>query len=84
MVSGSVLHVAPYGAFLDIGYGVHAKALLNVPEFANASRPILADEYPNVGDAMTATVRHISWDQRKIALTQVQIRDPETGGWTRP
>ena len=83
-VTGTVLHVAPYGAYLDIGFGVDAAAILKITDFANTSSPVVADDYPKIGDKMTALVRLILWDEHRITLTQVQVRDPNTGHWAYP
>lgn len=84
-VTGAVICRRPFGVFLDIGYGASAAALLLVPEFADArKRRITFEEYPQVGESLTATVLHISWDQHKIALTQNQSFNPESRTWNRP
>jgi ribosomal protein S1 len=84
-VTGQVTCRRPYGVFIDIGFGPDAAGLLLVPEFSNAHRRSYSfDEYPQVGDDVTALIRHISWDDRKIALTQNQTYDANSGAWTRP
>jgi ribosomal protein S1 len=72
-VMGTVICRRPFGVFLDIGYGVGAPALLLVPEFKDARiRQITFDDFPLVGDSVTAWVINIDFDNCKIALTQNQ------------
>jgi ribosomal protein S1 len=77
-VSGTVTHVAPYGAYIDLG--VPFAALLLVPYIAPAGqRKSYPEDYPKVGEVVSALIRHYG-DQvapngvGKIALTQ----DPES------
>jgi ribosomal protein S1 len=68
---GTVICRRPFGVFLDIGYGAGAFALLLVPDFQDAGiRRITFDDFPLVGDSVTAWVINIDFENRKIALTQ--------------
>ena len=70
---GTVICRRPFGVFLDIGYGTGAFALLLVPDFKDARiRRITFDDFPLVGDSVTAWVINIDFENRKIALTQNQ------------
>ncbi len=71
-VMGTVICRRPFGVFLDIGYGTGAFALLLVPDFKDARiRRITFDDFPLVGDSVTAWVINIDFENRKIALTQI-------------
>ncbi|MFG0265771.1 MAG: S1 RNA-binding domain-containing protein [Rhodopirellula sp. JB055] len=84
-VTGVVICRKPFGLFLDIGFGSNAAALLLVPEFTDAHvHSYDFDEYPLVGDSVTARIRYIAWDDHKIALTQNQTYDVDSQSWTRP
>ena len=73
-VTGTVSHVAPYGAYVDLG--VPFDALLLVPYIAPVGhRKTYPDDYPKVGDVISALVRHYGDAVApngvgKIALTQ--------------
>lgn len=70
-VLGTVICRRPFGVFLDIGYGAGAFALLLVPDFKDAKiRRITFDDFPLVGDSVSAWVINIDFENRKIALTQ--------------
>ena len=72
-VMGTVICRRPFGVFLDIGYGAGAFALLLVPDFKDARiRRITFDDFPLVGDSVTAWVINIDFENRKIALSQNQ------------
>jgi ribosomal protein S1 len=68
-VSGEVIASYAFGVFVDIGAGF--PALLEVLQFEHAGRRRFAPEdYPAVGDAVTARVVAFSDRNRQIALTQ--------------
>jgi ribosomal protein S1 len=72
-VVGRVICRRPFGVFIDIGYGAGAFALLLVPDFKDARiRRIAFDDFPRIGDSVTAFVINIDWENRKIALSQNQ------------
>lgn len=84
-MTGTVICRRAFGVFLDIGFGSDAPALLLVPEFVDAHfYSYDFDEYPLVGDSVTVLIRHIAWDDHKIALTQNQTYDADSRCWTRP
>lgn len=84
-ITGTVICRRPFGVFLDIGYGSNAAALLLVPEFTDAHiHRYKFDEYPFVGDSVTALIRHIAWEDHRIALTQNQTYDCVSQTWIRP
>jgi len=84
-VTGTVVSKQHFGVFIDIGFGSGASGLLLVPEFRDAHiiRYTL-ENYPNVGDVVTALVRGICTERHAISLTQRQSFDAETQSWTNP
>ena len=84
-ITGTVVSRQHFGVFVDIGFGTGACGLLLVPEFRDAHiiRYDL-DDYPRVGDRVTALVRHICTESHAISLTQRQSYDAETQIWTDP
>jgi predicted RNA-binding protein (virulence factor B family) len=63
-LTGTVVHQAPFGVFLDVGMG-HVRALLELGGFADApdyvpGAPMPAERimlrYPELGEVVTATV----------------------------
>jgi predicted RNA-binding protein (virulence factor B family) len=63
-LTGTVVHQAPFGVFLDVGLG-HVRALLELTGFADApdyepGAPLPAERivlrYPELGEVVTATV----------------------------
>ena len=82
-VTGTVSHVAPFGAFVDLGEPF--EALLLVPYMAPVDKhpKSFPEDYPKAGDVIAALIRHFG-DQiaphgaGEIALTQ----DPNSL-WTK-
>ena len=72
-LEGTVVHVARFGVFVDLGVGFDG--LLLVPEMAGPG-PKRMDEYPQVGERVTARVIHHRDHNRQISLTQ---REPARG-----
>jgi hypothetical protein len=82
-VTGTVTRVEPYGAFVDLG--LPFDALLLVPYIAPIGEPkSYPQDYPKVGDIVTALIRIYAepdapGGQGKVGLTQdpgsVQVRD---------
>ena len=74
-----------FGVFVDIGFGTGACGLLLVPEFPDAHTVRYDfDDYPRVGDRVTALVLHMDTERHAISLTQRQSYDRETQMWTNP
>ena len=83
-VTGAVICRRPFGVFIDFGYGASAPALLLVSEMANPrSHRLDFDDYPRIGDSVSARIVHVDWDRRKIALTQNQTFDSVTATWRK-
>ena len=70
VVDGKVVHVAVFGVFVDLG--VEFYGLLRVPEMAG-SGPKTMDDYPQVGESVTARVLYHSDSNRQIILIQRDI-----------
>ena len=76
MVSGKVVNLMPYGAFVEIETGV--EGLIHVSEMSWTKRINKASEVLNVGDEVEAVVLDIDRDSRKISLG---IRQKERNPW---
>lgn len=69
-VRGSVIARRPFGVFVDIGAGF--PALLEVIQFENArERRYEIEDYPAIGDPITARVVAFNDRNRQIGLTQL-------------
>lgn len=69
-VRGRVIARRPFGVFVDIGAGF--PALLEVIQFEEArERRYSLEDYPAVGDTITARVVAFNDRNRQIALTQL-------------
>ncbi|MBX6313436.1 MAG: S1 RNA-binding domain-containing protein [Isosphaeraceae bacterium] len=69
-VRGRVIARRPFGVFVDIGVGF--PALLEVIQFEGArQRRYNFEEYPAVGDTITARVVAFNDPNRQVALTQL-------------
>ena len=74
-------HVAPYGAYVDLGVPYLAVLLVSYLAPVDKAPKSFPEDYPKVGDTITALVRHygdpiLPGDVGKIALTQ----DPHSIG----
>ena len=84
-VTGTVVSRQHFGVFIDIGFSTGACGLLLVPEFRDAHNiRYQLDDYPRVGDLVTALVRGICTERHAISLTQRQSYDADTQIWTDP
>ena len=84
-MTGTVVSRQHFGVFVDIGFGTGACGLLLVPEFRDAHViRYQLDDYPHVGDSVTALVRGICTERHAISLTQRQSYDAETQIWADP
>jgi small subunit ribosomal protein S1 len=66
-VSGKVVNIEDYGAFIEIQPGV--EGLVHVSEITWANTPINAREYFKLGDEHTAKVVTLDKDTRKMSLS---------------
>ena len=69
-VEGRVVHVAPFGVFVDLGVGFDG--LLLVPEMAGAGPKTMA-EYPKTGETVNARVIQHRDGNRQVSLTQKDV-----------
>ena len=76
MVSGKVVNLMPYGAFVEIETGV--EGLIHVSEMSWTKRINKASEVLAVGDEVEAVVLDIDRDSRKISLG---LRQKERNPW---
>ena len=70
-VRGRVIARRPFGVFVDIGVGF--PALLEVIQFASArERRYSFEDYPAVGETITAPVVAFNDPNRQVTLTQLE------------
>ncbi|MBO5900565.1 MAG: 30S ribosomal protein S1 [Lentisphaeria bacterium] len=75
-VSGKVVNLMPYGAFIEIETGV--EGLIHVSEMSWTKRVNKASDVLNVGDEVEAVVLDIDRNSRKISLG---LRQKERNPW---
>ncbi len=73
VVSGKVVNIEDYGAFLEIMPGV--EGLVHVSEITWANTPINAKEFFKLGDDHQAKVVTLDKDSRKMSLSIKQLSD---------
>jgi small subunit ribosomal protein S1 len=77
-VSGAVMRVEPYGAFVRIASGI--EGLVHVSDMSWAGRVRHAGDVVKVGDHVTVAVLNIDRDKKRISLGMKQIQsDPFEG-----
>ena len=72
-VSGKVVNLAAYGAFVDIAPGV--EGLVHISEFSWTKRVARASDVLNIGDEVLVVVLSVDVDNQKIALSIRQAQD---------
>ena len=72
-VSGKVVNLAAYGAFIDIAPGV--EGLVHISEFSWTKRVARASDVLNIGDEVLVVVLSVDVDNQKIALSIRQAQD---------
>jgi ribosomal protein S1 len=77
-VSGVVTSRQPFGVFVDLEQLSGVRALLEVihfrvPEEEPEKRFRFPDDYPNIGDRITATIIHWSQEPGEVRLTQLNV-----------
>ena len=75
-VSGKVVNLAPYGAFVEIAPGI--EGLVHISEFSWTKRVARASDMLAVGDEVQVVVLSIDMDNQKIALG---IRQTQANPW---
>lgn len=77
-VSGTVMRVEPYGAFVRIAAGI--EGLVHVSDMAWAGRVRHASDVVSVGDSVQVAVLNIDRDKKRISLGMKQLHgDPFEG-----
>lgn len=76
-VSGKIVNIEDYGAFLEIKPGV--EGLIHVSEVAWSNEPINAREFFTLNNEMEAIVMTIDREERKMSLSLKQL---STDPWT--
>jgi len=75
-ITGKVVNLAPYGAFVEIAEGV--EGLVHISEFSWTKRVARASDMLNVGDEVQVVVLAIDTDNQKISLG---IKQTQTNPW---
>ncbi len=72
-VSGKVVNLAPYGAFVEIAPGI--EGLVHISEFSWTKRVARASDMLSVGDEVQVVVLSVDMENQKIALGIRQTQD---------
>ncbi|RME62489.1 MAG: 30S ribosomal protein S1 [Nitrospirae bacterium] len=72
IVSGKVVSLASYGAFVELEEGV--EGLIHISEFEWGRRPKHPSDYVEVGDFVDARVLSVDKKQRRISLSIKQLK----------
>ena len=72
-VSGKVVNLAPYGAFVEIAPGI--EGLVHISEFCWTKRVARASDMLSVGDEVQVVVLSVDMENQKIALGIRQTQD---------
>ncbi|MBQ3748867.1 MAG: S1 RNA-binding domain-containing protein, partial [Kiritimatiellae bacterium] len=75
-VSGKVVNLAPYGAFVEIAPGI--EGLVHISEFSWTKRVARASDMLSVGDEVQVVVLSVDMENQKIALG---IRQTQENPW---
>ena len=76
-VTGKVVVIADYGAFIEIGEGI--EGLVHVSEMSWSTHLRSAQDFVNVGDQIEAVVLNLDRESRKMSLGMKQLsEDPWT------
>ena len=75
-VSGKVVNLAPYGAFVEIAPGI--EGLVHISEFSWTKRVARASDMLSVGDEVQVVVLSVDVENQKIALG---IRQTQANPW---
>ena len=75
-LSGKVVSLAPYGAFIEIAPGV--EGLVHVSEFSWTKRIARPSDFLAVGDEVQVVVREIDVENQKISLS---IKQTQSNPW---
>jgi small subunit ribosomal protein S1 len=76
-VTGKVVVMADYGAFVEIAAGV--EGLIHVSEMSWSQHLRSAQEFLNVGDEVKATVLTLDREERKMSLGMKQLKEDPWG-----
>ncbi len=75
-VSGKVVNLAAYGAFVEIAPGI--EGLVHISEFSWTKHVARASDMLNVGDEIQVSVKEVDSKEQKVALS---IRDTQPNPW---
>ncbi len=77
VVSGRVVRITPFGAFVEILPGVDG--LVHISEMSWTERVHKAEDFVAVGDTVSVKIKEISLERRRLALS---MRDAEADPWS--
>jgi small subunit ribosomal protein S1 len=72
-ISGKVVNILPYGAFIELEEGV--EGLIHISEFSWTRKVNHPNEFVNAGDTVRAMVLHVDSFEQKISLGLRQTQD---------
>ena len=75
-VEGTLLRIAPFGAFVELLPGV--EGLVHLSEMSWTKRVNKAEDVVNVGDVISVKIKEINVESRRISLS---LRDAEGDPW---
>lgn len=79
---GKVVRLAPFGAFVEVGYGL--EGLVHLSEMSHTRRVVKADEVVKTGDIVQVVVKAVDPDKKRISLSiKDALGDPWTGASVR-
>ena len=77
-VSGKVVRLAPFGAFVEIAPGVDG--LVHISEMSHTRRVLRPEDVVQVGDRVQMVIKSIDMDSKRISLSiKDALGDPWTG-----
>lgn len=76
VVSGKVVRIAPFGAFVEVLPGV--EGLVHLSELSYTKRVMKAEEVVVPGDVVSVKIKELDADKRRISLS---LRDAEGNPW---
>ena len=72
-VTGKIVNVEDYGAFLEVCPGV--EGLIHVSELSWSNQPMNSKEFFKIGDVHTAKIMTVDNDDRKMSLSIKQLQE---------
>ncbi len=77
-LSGKVVRLAPFGAFVEVAHGL--EGLVHLSEMSHTKRIVKADEVVKAGDVVQVVVKSVDPDKKRISLSiKDALGDPWVG-----